>query len=99
MTASDLVSALTDLLTALVDALFDAVVWILSSLLSAVVAALSLLPTPDFLQGHYLVSLLNQLPPFALYCASRLGLSDAFAIILAGFSFRMGRKILTLFQW
>lgn len=84
----------------LVDFVKDAVVWVLDAILGALSAAIAAIPAPAFLtQGLNVGTLINGLPPFALYIAGQTRIAEALAIISAGVAFYLVRKIVTLGQW
>lgn len=68
---------------------------ILSSIASVVVA----IPTPSFLNDYSLSSIFSTIPSDILYFVSFLNLPEAFSLVGAGLSFRLLRKVVTLFQW
>lgn len=76
----------------------DAFIALVELIVSAVVGLLSLIPVPAFLAGG-LQSLFGALDPGILYLASASGIPAALAILGAGYAFRLGRKVVTLFQW
>lgn len=67
--------------------------------LSAIASTISTIPSPAFLDSFSLSSLFSGLPSSLLYFLSYLQLPEAFALIGMGFTFRMIRKLITLFQW
>ena len=77
----------------------DSWVGIFDQVLSLVASIVSSIPVPGFLSTYSLSVLFSSVPPEILYFVVLLRFSEAFAIIGAGVSFRMGRKVLTLFQW
>ncbi|MBS1188812.1 MAG: hypothetical protein H6R10_604 [Rhodocyclaceae bacterium] len=89
-----------DAFTAAVDWLHDGALWVFDGLLSAVAAAVAAIPVPSFLSsGVVVANYFTGFPPFALYLLSQLNVSACFAVLGAGLAFRLGRKVLTLFQW
>lgn len=84
---------------ALKDFLLDLPLIILKSILEAVAGLIEAIPAPDFLTTFSIGSLLSNLPSGILYFLNESGLNDGMLILAAGFTFRMARKALTLFQW
>lgn len=84
-------AALWDFVTDVLIGLFDLVV-------SAFAALVAAIPVPDWMSGG-LQMLWQQLDGGVLYLVTAAGVPQALGIIGAGFAFRFGRKILTLFQW
>lgn len=76
-------------------------VWIgvADSILSAFAGTIESIPVPAFVQQYTLGAIISHLPGSVLYYVGLLHLNECFAIIAAGFAFRMGRKVVTLFQW
>lgn len=84
--------------TALWDFVSDILISVLDALLSAIVALLGAIPVPAQLsQG--LGSLWSALDPAIIHFLVMFGLPQALALVGAAFVFRLGRKIVTLFQW
>lgn len=103
---------LTDLTNWLRDqlgALFDALVEFLKDLLVlAVEAVLELLAlavealsalVPDELAGVSICSMLASAGPTVQWAVTTFHIPEGMALVAAAFVFRMGRKLLTLFQW
>ncbi|MBD9368373.1 phage coat protein [Xanthomonas sp. XNM01] len=59
----------------------------------------SLIPAPDFLNGFTLCTLLTQAGPTVGWALNTFRVGEALGFIAAGYSFRMLRKLATLFQW
>jgi len=87
-----------DALLALLDLLTDAFVTVVDLVCEAVVTVLALVPVPEFMSSG-LAALFGQLDGGILYFVSVLGLPQALAIIGTAYVFRLGRKVITLFQW
>lgn len=83
--------ALWGLVTDLLINFFDLVVTGFATVIAAI-------PVPAWMSGG-LQALWVQLDNGALYVLSACGVPEALAIIGAGYLFRFGRKIATLFQW
>lgn len=84
--------------TALAELLTDVVLGIVEAIGNAVVALLSLIPVPDFMQGG-IGGYLAQLGGDTLWLLGQLGIAQALGIIGAGYTFRFARKLVTFFQW
>lgn len=78
---------------------YDVGVSVLEGILNALSGLITAIPAPSFLASASLGSLLSGLPDYVRYFVGMLRLTDALAILLAGFTFRMLRKIVTLGQW
>lgn len=85
--------------TAIWDFFSDIAIAVLDGILSAIAALVSAIPAPSFLTSYSLSTLMGGLPSDVLYFVHALNLPQCFAILAAGFAFRMTRKILTLGQW
>lgn len=83
---------------ALWDLITDVVIALLDLFLAAVVALLGLIPVPDVL-AEGLGSLWAQLDGGIMYIVSALGVPEGLAMLGAAYLFRLGRKLVTLFQW
>lgn len=83
---------------ALFDLLGDVLVYALDGVLSAVAALIGLIPVPDFASGGF-AAVLGDLGGDIRYLIVMGGLIPALALYGAGFTFRLGRKLVTLFQW
>lgn len=76
----------------------DAFIGLADLVVSAFVSLIALIPVPSFMSMG-LQSFYGQLDPGILYLLSASGLPGALAVIGLGYSFRLVRKIVTLFQW
>jgi hypothetical protein len=78
--------------------LSDVLIAAVDGILSAVVGLLGLIPVPDSMamgiQGFF-----SQLDPSIMYFVVQLQLPAVFAMFGAAYSFRLVRKVVTLFQW
>ena len=93
-----LVDAVKAVFGALWEFVTDAFIALVDLVLTAVVAALGLIPVPDVIsQG--LGSLWAQLDGGIMWLATQAGVPQAMAMFGAAYLFRMGRKVVTLFQW
>lgn len=104
MTLDGLVTWLIDLVKSIFIAIWDFIkdifLAILDGILIVVASLLAALPSPSFIsQSDWLAALLSPLPPFALFVIGNLRIPEALAIIASGVSFRLLRKLATLFQW
>lgn len=77
----------------------DLWIGIADTVLQSIASTVSSIPTPDFLDRYSLGTIISLLPSDVLYFVSLLGLTEAFYILGLGVSFRMVRKVVTLFQW
>lgn len=81
------------------DFFSDIAIWVFDGVLTALAGVISAIPAPSFLSQNSLSSLLGAMGPDVLYFISAFNLPACFAILGAGFLFRMTRKIFTLGQW
>lgn len=58
----------------------------------------AMIEPPQFIQGG-ISTLTSAIPPDVGYLLGATGFSDALALIGLGYTFRLTRKVLTLFQW
>lgn len=77
----------------------DAVVWVLDLILGPIGDLIASIPAPSFFSTVSFSSLLSGLPPYALYVIGQARLPEAMAVIAAGVSFHLLRKLFTLGQW
>ena len=78
----------------------DGFIWALSRVLGVIGTWIATITVPSFLSsGLNIGSLLSGLPPYALYVAGQTRIGEAMALIGAGVSFYLLRKLLTLGQW
>jgi hypothetical protein len=95
-----LVQLVKSIFITLVDFLHDVFIWMLDSVLTVLGALIASIPAPAFLSsGLNIGGLLSGLPPFALYVVGQIRIGEAMAIIAAGVSFYLLRKLFTLGQW
>lgn len=100
-------SDLTDWLGEQIKSVWDSFVEFMGDLLvmavetatDVVVAALDLLPVPDFITTYSICGLLNQAGPLAAWVVSTFRVSEGLLIVAAAIVFRLLRVVLTLFQW
>jgi hypothetical protein len=81
------------------DFVTDIFVSIADAVFVAIAAGINSIPAPGFLTDYSLGSLLARLPDYVLYFVGALNIGQCFAVVGAGFAFRMLRKIFTLGQW
>lgn len=72
---------------------------IIQQILSLIADVIVSIPVPSFLANYSLGQLISLMPVDVLYFVSYLRLPEAFGVIGVGVSFRLTRKVLTLFQW
>lgn len=87
-----------DAFTALIDLAHDAVLGIADAILDAIAAVIVAIPVPEFMQGG-LGGMFSSLDPGVLYFVGALRIPEGLALIGAGVTFRLARKLLTLGQW
>lgn len=72
---------------------------ICQTVLFAIAGTIESIPVPHFLDSYSVGSIMSMLPGELLYFVGLLRLDEGMSLISAGFAFRMGRKVVTLFQW
>ncbi|WP_313497381.1 hypothetical protein [Pseudoxanthomonas mexicana] len=77
----------------------DVALFFLKHWLAMVLAQWDLIPMPDFLQGYSLCALLQQTGPTVQWALTTFQIPLGLSFIAGGYTFRMIRKIVTLFQW
>lgn len=82
-----------------IEFLNDFWIGIVEQILFLISSVIISIPAPSFMSLYSLSLLFSSVPYEVLYFVSLLRFSEAFAIIGAGVGFRLGRKVLTLFQW
>ena len=76
----------------------DAFVGIAGALADALAVVVNLIPVPAFMSGG-LGQLYAGLDPGIAFVLGQVGLPAALAVMGIGYTFRLTRKFLTLFQW
>ncbi|MCE4555008.1 DUF2523 family protein [Pelomonas cellulosilytica] len=76
----------------------DAFIGLVDMCVGAMVSLAALIPVPSFMSGG-LQSLFGQLDPAIVYLVTASGIPAGLAIIGTAYVFRIGRKVVTLFQW
>lgn len=94
-----IVELVKNFLETLKEIVGDAVVWVLDLVLGPLGDLIASIPAPSFFSTVSFSSLLSGLPPYALYVIGQAQLPEAMAIIAAGVSFHLLRKLFTLGQW
>lgn len=82
----------------LAELLKDVVLYAIGAVMELVAIILEVIPTPSFLEGVSLDSLLDSVPVLGFFI-SQLRLVEALAIIGAAYGFRLIRLITTLGLW
>jgi len=95
---ADLISWLKAIFSALMDFLIDLPVKLLEAFLDAILFLLNSIPVPDFIAGG-IDSFMSAVGNDVLYFVSMSGFDDAMALLGAGLTFRLLRKLFTLGQW
>lgn len=72
---------------------------VLEGILDAVATVIEAIPVPEFLQTGGLSAVMAALPDSIQYFLLMSYFAQSLAIIGLAFSFRMARKLVTLFQW
>lgn len=95
--ANWLLGLLKDLLKALWDFITDILIEVLDLILVAVLALIAAIPAPAFVANFG--ATLAGIDAGVWFFASHFRLAECFAVLGAGFAFRLARKAMTLFQW
>jgi hypothetical protein len=94
---------LFDLVVKIIKAIWDFFVDIAIELfdlvLSVVASALKAIPVPDFMTAYSLGNLIGNMDQDILFFVGILQIPTALGFLATGFSVRMVRKVVTLFQW
>lgn len=100
---SDFSNWLFDLFKALLQALWDfftdLLIAVVDLILTALLALISALPLPAFMQAGGLQSLFAAIPSDIWFFVSHFRLGECLAMFGAAVGFRLARKAVTLFQW
>lgn len=88
-----------DVFTALWDFVKDAILWAFDGLLTGILAVVTAIPVPSFLSGYSLATLFSVFPPEVLFFVGKLRMGESLALLGAGVSFRLLRKLTTVGQW
>lgn len=96
--ANWLLGLVKDFFTAIWDFVADAFINIFELLLNGLLAVLTAVPIPSFMQTG-LSSAMGQISGDVWYFASHFRLAECLAILGAAVAFRLLRKVVTLFQW
>lgn len=84
---------------AFIDFLGDIWIDIADTVLSALASVIMSIPVPSFLSGYSIGQIISLMPSEILYFLGMLHMGEGFALISAAVTFRMVRKVITLFQW
>jgi hypothetical protein len=90
---------LINLWNSFVGFLDDFWIRVADQILQAISSTVLLIPVPGFLDSVSLSLLFSSLPSSVLFFLSFLNLPSAFALISSAVTFRLIRKLVTLFQW
>jgi hypothetical protein len=91
--------AIHTVFAAVVQVLKDLVTYVLSVVLSVFASAVASIPVPTWLSQYSMGSLLGSAGPIAGYFMTMLQIPAGLGLVGAGYTFRLLRKFLTLFQW
>lgn len=72
---------------------------VLDGVLGAIATVIEAIPVPSIAATNGLASVMGSLDPSIQYFLLQSGMVDGLAILGLGFTFRMTRKLVTLFQW
>lgn len=89
---------LVDFVYAVIQYLKDIPLDLFEKVLDAIRSAFSSIPVPDFV-ANGLQSFSNEFPPLMGYLLAQSGVAQGFALIGIAYTFRLLRKVFTLFQW
>lgn len=93
-----LLTLVTDVFTAVWQFVQDAFIQLLDLVVTGFATLIASIPVPQFLAGG-LGAVFGALDPGVLYVISQCGIAAALGVIGAGYTFRLLRKFVTLFQW
>ena len=94
----DLIAWFKAILQAIFDFFRDIGILVLELFLEGLSLLITSIPVPEFLSNG-LGSYLNNVDPAILYFLGKSGLTESFALLAAGLTFRLLRKLFTLGQW
>lgn len=94
-----LVQVVKDVWTAVSDLYHDMALELIKKVLEVVAEVAKLIPVPQWMSDYSLGHLFGMLSPTLGYFVDRLGLSVGIPLLGLGYAFRVGRKLLTAFQW
>jgi hypothetical protein len=95
---ADLTQWFIAIFNAVVDFFTDLPVLLLESFLDAILYLIQSIPVPDFLSNG-MSAFMAGIPSDIFYFLSMSGFDNALAVLGAGVSFRLLRKLFTLGQW
>jgi len=95
---SDLTQWFIALFNAITDFFTDLLVLQLEAFLDGILFLINAIPVPDFLSNG-IDALVSAIPPEIHYFLDVSGFDNALALLGAGISFRLLRKLFTLGQW
>lgn len=81
------------------DVAIDVFIYIAQMIFNVVLAVVATLPVPAFMAAGGLQTLFNGVSPDVWYFAHNLRLGECLAMFGAAATFRLGRKVVTAFQW
>lgn len=84
---------------ALVDLVKDFVLFAVRGVLDLVLAIVNAIPVPDFLSQYSICTLLANAGPTAAWAVGTFKIAECLSVLMLAVSFRLLRKLLTLFQW
>ncbi len=84
---------------AFVQFIKDAVVLIIESVLDLFATAVEAIPVPDFIANGSIGQFVSGAGETVLWAASTFKLAEGMALLAAGYTFRLLRKLFTLGQW
>lgn len=96
--ANWLLGLIRSILTAIWDLVLDAAINIFDLVLTALATIIAAIPVPGFASAG-LGPLLASIPADVWFFAGHFRLTECFAVLGAGATFRLTRKMITLFQW
>jgi hypothetical protein len=82
-----------------VDLVNEAIYATLEALLKFAVAVLREMPAPEFLTSTSMGEILGRAGPTVAWLSGVMNVGECFAIIAAGFVFRIFRKLMTMGRW
>ncbi|MGV8950482.1 MAG: hypothetical protein ACOH2M_05315 [Cypionkella sp.] len=85
--------------TAVVDFAHDLLVGGVDAVLTLFAAMVAAIPVPDFLANLSICGILANAGPTAAWAMGAMHVPEGMAMVAGGVTFRLLRKVVTLFQW
>lgn len=83
----------------LFDLIYDAALYVFNEMLRWIATAFEVIDPPQWLTDNNMGQLFSGLHPDIVYFVGQLGFASGFVMLGGAITFRMMRKLVTLFQW